>query len=214
MGAKSNAGRVRVGVWGATGSGKSSYVKRQLAKRKRVVIFDPQGEYDATQAQSVEAVRLEMMRNWSGFRIAYRPPPGKEAAALSALCKLITFAQTPFKKTGTGSALVLVVEEMNLSFPVSGGAAKCPGFAQICSRGRHYGVEVWGVSQRIAEVDKRFRGNCTETVVFRQKGARDQHAAALELGCSAAELPRANLTYIHERAGSIETGKITFRKNV
>jgi len=51
MGAKSNAGRVRVGVWGATGSGKSSYVKRQLAKRKRVVIFDPQGEYDATQAQ-------------------------------------------------------------------------------------------------------------------------------------------------------------------
>ena len=57
MGAKSNAGRVRVGVWGASGSGKSSYVKRQLAKRKRVVIFDPQGEYDATQAQ-VLVVRL------------------------------------------------------------------------------------------------------------------------------------------------------------
>jgi hypothetical protein len=69
------------------------------------------------------------------------------------------------------------------------------------------------VSQRIAEVDTRFRGNCTETVVFRQKGARDQHAAALELGCKIAQLPRANLTYIHERAGSIETGKITFRKN-
>ena len=71
----------RVGVWGASGSGKSSYVKRQLAKRNRVVIFDPQGEYDATQAQSVEAVRLEMMRNWSGFRIAYRPPPGAAGAA-------------------------------------------------------------------------------------------------------------------------------------
>jgi DNA helicase HerA-like ATPase len=210
MSAKSNAGRV--GVWGASGSGKSSYVKLQMGGRKRVVIFDPQAEYTGTAANSVDAVRREMARNWSGFRISYRPPPGKEPGALSALCKLLIYAQQPFKETGRGAGLALVVEEMNLSFPVSGGAAKCPGFAEVCSRGRHYGIEVWGVSQRIAEVDTRFRGNCTETVVFRQKGARDQAAAALELGCKPVDLPRENLAYLHERAGRIESGKLDFSK--
>ena len=210
MVANSDAGRV--GVWGASGSGKSSYVKRRMDYRKRVVIFDPQAEYEGTACTNLDAVRAEMARNWSGFRISYRPPPGKEPQALSALCKLLTYAQQPFKETGRGAGLALVVEEMNLSFPVAGGAAKCPGFAQVCSRGRHYGIEVWGVSQRIAEVDTRFRGNCTETVAFRQKGARDQQAAALELGCKPADLPRDNLAYVHERAGQIERGKLTFSK--
>ena len=60
--------------------------------------------------------------------------------------------------------------------PVAGGAEKSPGFAEMCSRGRHYGLDMIGVSQRIAEVSTRFRGNCSETVVFRQKGPRDNKA--------------------------------------
>lgn len=210
MSAKSNAGRV--GVWGASGSGKSSYVKIKMKGRKRVVIFDPQAEYDGKSVGTVDEVRRAMVANYNGFRVSYKPRSGKEPDCLSALCKLILFAQLPFKETGKGDGLVLVVEEMNLSFPVAGGAAKCPGFAEVCSRGRHYGIEVWGVSQRIAEVDTRFRGNCTETVVFRQKGARDQAAAALELGCKTADLPRENLKYLHESAGRLESGKLTFSR--
>lgn len=209
MSAKSNAGRI--GVWGASGSGKSSWVKQQIAQRGRVVVFDPQAEYPGKRIASLEAVRQEMRANWSRFRISYTPPPGKEPQALSALCRLLMAAQRPFKETGRGAPLFLVVEEMNLSFPVAGGAARCPGFAEVCSRGRHFGIEVYGVSQRIAEVDTRFRGNCTETVVFRQKGQRDTGAAALELGCKPADLPRDNLAYLHERAGRIEAGVVTFR---
>lgn len=211
MSAASNAGRV--GVWGASGSGKSSYVKAAIAQRRRVVVFDPQGEYPGKRVGDLESVRREMRANWSGFRISYTPPPGKEAVALSGLCRLLLAAQRPFKETGRGAPMVLVVEEMNLSFPVHGGAAKCPGFAEICSRGRHYGIEAWGVSQRIAEVDTRFRGNCTETVVFRQKGQRDVSAAAQELGCAAADLPRDNLAYLHEEAGGIRSGQVKFSKN-
>ena len=211
MSAASNAGRV--GVWGASGSGKSSYVKAAIADRRRVVVFDPQGEYPGKRVGDLESVRREMRANWSGFRISYTPPAGKEAIALSGLCRLLLAAQRPFKETGRGAPIVLVVEEMNLSFPVHGGAAKCPGFAEICSRGRHYGIEAWGVSQRIAEVDTRFRGNCTETVVFRQKGQRDVSAAAQELGCTAADLPRDNLAYLHEQSGGIRSGKLKFVKN-
>ena len=219
MAASSNARRI--GVWGRSGSGKSSYVKKMLKGQKRLVIFDPLAEYgEALRIRTVEHrnrnslddVRKAMIDDWSGFRVAYVPPAGKEAAALSALCRLLFAAQQPFKDGKRGAKmLTLVVEEMNLSFPVAGGAQKCPGFADVCSRGRHYGIEVIGVSQRIAEVATRFRNNCDETVVLAQKGPRDLDAAAAELGGDKGAVKGLdNLEYIHERHGVLTRGKVTF----
>ncbi len=222
MSARSNAGRI--GVWGASGSGKSSYVKRLIKNRKRMVIFDPLAEYSGELAYirnvehrgpaDLDKVRQEMVKDWGGFRVSYVPPAGREAAALSALCKLLMAAQQPFKDGTRGAKpLTLVVEEMNLSFPVSGGVQKCPGFADICSRGRHYGIEVIGVSQRIAEVATRFRSNCTETVVLRQKGPLDVKAATLEIGGDKRRVTALqNLSYLHEKGGVVTSGKITFPK--
>jgi len=208
VGSKSNAGRI--GVWGASGSGKSSFVKQQIATRQRLVVFDPLAEYPGRHLATVDQVRAEMRRSFTRFNISLGARAGSEARQLSILCRLLMAAQEPFKQTGKGHVLTLVVEEMNLSFPVAGGAAKCPGFAEICSRGRHFGIEVFGVSQRIAEVDTRFRGNCTETVVFRQKGPRDRQAAAAELGVALSQLPSENLHYAHEKAGLITKGVVTF----
>jgi DNA helicase HerA-like ATPase len=141
--------------------------------------------------------------------VAYVPPTGREPRALSALGNLLIAAQEPARKKGGGPGITLVVEEMNLSFPLHGGATKAPGFAHICSRGRHYGIEVIGASQRIAEVSTRFRGNCTETVVLAQKGPRDLDAAAAELGCDKARVSALeNLDYLQEKAGQITPGKV------
>lgn len=210
-GARSNAGRI--GVWGRSGSGKSSYVKARLRGARRVVIFDPLAEYQAEGfrvVDTLEGLRVAMRDNWPGFRLAYVPPAGKEPQALSALSRLLMAAQEPFRASGRGAGITLVVEEMNLAFPVAGGVERAPGFADICSRGRHYGIEVIGVSQRIAEVATRFRGNCTETVVFPQKGPRDRMAAAAELGTDQAAVAQLeNLHYLHERAGTVTPGAIT-----
>ena len=217
MVAASNAGRV--GVWGRSGSGKSSYVKDRIKGRRRLVVFDPMQEYGAQGCTTIrhltpdalDKVRVAMYQNWRGFRIAYVPPAGKEAEALSGLSRLLMAAQEPDRESGQGAPLTLVVEEMNLAFPVSGGPQRCPGFADICSRGRHYGIEVIGASQRIAEVATRFRGNCTETVVLAQKGPRDLTAAAAELGIEPARVSAlGNLEYLHETAGTVTNGKITF----
>jgi len=150
--------------------------------------------------------------DWDGFKIAYRPPPAMESAALSGLCRLLMRAQQPFQDGASTKGMTLVVEELNLAFPVAGGSARCPGFAAICSRGRHWGIEVFGISQRIAEIDTRFRGNCTETVAFRQKGARDRDTAAVEIGCKVGDLPGDNLLYL-QSAGGKWTGphKLTFK---
>jgi len=213
----SNAGRI--GVWGASGSGKSEWTKRKVKLIKRLVIFDPLDEYSALAGRScpikrvttVDQVRQAMLTNWTGFRIAYVPPTGKEPRALSQLCKLLMQAQEGFKAKGRGAGITLVIEEMNLSFPVSGGAQKSVGFAEVCSRGRHYGIEVYGLSQRIAEVSTRFRGNCTETIALRQQGPRDVQAASDALGIDRDWVRGLkNLEYLHGCNGEITAGKIKF----
>ncbi|QIE44463.1 hypothetical protein G5B38_02370 [Pseudohalocynthiibacter aestuariivivens] len=206
----------RIGIWGASGSGKSSYVKQLLKGRARMVVFDPLAEYAPlcnVTVRSLDSVRLAMRKDWRGFRIAYVPVAGQEPRSLSALAKLLIAAQEPYRQTGAGGQITMVVEEMNLSFPVHGGAEKAPGFADVCSRGRHFGIEVYGLSQRIAEVATRFRGNCTETVVMRQQGPRDVKAASDASGASAAQIGRLqNLDYIHSAGGVLTPGKITFNK--
>lgn len=211
---KSNADRI--GVWGASGSGKSSYVKQKITNVKRIVVFDPLDEYKSlkmSRCMTVDEVRKCMVSNWDNFRVAYVPPVSKEARALSQLSKLLLKAQEPFKARGSGKQVTLVVEEMNKSFPVKGGDSQAVGFAEICSRGRHSGIEVYGLSQRIAEVNTRFRGNCTQTVVLRQQGAVDIAAASNALGVGKPTVAALkNLEYIHERNGEITNGKISFAK--
>ena len=212
---KSNTGRI--GVYGASGSGKSTYVKRRIKGRKRVIVFDTEGEYGGAGVQTchtVEEVRLEMVANWNGFRINYIPPSGKEARALSQLAGLILKAQEQYKGKDQAPVLTHVIEEMNLSFPGNSGAAKAPNFAHICSRGRHRFIEVIGAAQRIAEVDTRWRGNCTETVIFRQQGATDKNTAVQTTGASKDELwALDDLQYLHEKQGKITHGQISFGKS-
>lgn len=206
----------RIGIWGASGSGKSSLAKQILKGRGRVIVFDPLDEYQAQRMARVTSGRQllgAMAEAVRGFRLAYVPRAGAEADHLDQLCQVLIQAQAPYKESGgrNGWPLTLVVEEMNLSFPVHGGAERCPGFAEVCSRGRHFGIEVLGLSQRLAEVSTRFRGNCSESYVLRQTGPRDVGAAADVLGQDRGTVQALrNLEYIHEKAGQIERGKITF----
>lgn len=204
----------KIGVWGASGSGKSSWVKKTIASKRRVVVFDPLGEYRGfVRVTTPDQVRQAMRADWAGFRIAYTPArAGGEPDKLSKLCNGLLKAQKPYQLSEGkfGAQIILVVEEMNLCFPVHGGETKCPGFAEICSRGRHSGIPIIGVSQRIAEVSTRFRGNCDKSVVFRQKGPRDRAAAMAEIGCGLDFLPKQNLDYVTEEGGKIDRGTLTF----
>lgn len=210
----SNAGRVA--VVGASGSGKSSYVKRLLKKERRVVIFDPMDEYSAEGAKrctSIAQLQAEMRKSFNKFRLAYVPPSGNEAQALNRLSHLCLKAQEPFKGQKTGSQLTMVIEEMNTCFPVHGGDAKAKAFAEICSRGRHSFIHVIGVTQRFAEVSTRFRGNLTECVVFRQQGPNDTTAAMNATGASKGQvMGLKNLHYLHAQQGEITEGEIIFKK--
>lgn len=204
----------RVGVFGRSGSGKSTYARALVAGASRVLVFDPMDEYGHgagwRRVRTVAAVKDAMRASWGAFRIAYIPPAGAELAALDRLSRLVRLAQEPAR----GVELLFVVEELNLSFPVSGGDARCAGFAELCSRGRHWRVGLVGVSQRIAEVSTRFRGNVSELVIFAQRGARDLRAAADELGTvDLGELRKLEPHhYIRLRDGRIDRGRNSLKK--
>lgn len=167
----------RIGIWGASGSGKSTLAKVLCAKAGRVVVFDPMDEYRGLGFRRCETFREVagyIKQNWRGrFRIAYVPPEHREAAALHRLAHLLRQIQQPYYEGKPIPKLTLVVEEMNTGYPVRDLPAELSGFPGLCSRGRHYGIEIIGISQRIAEVNTRFRGNTNVAYFFAQGDHRD-----------------------------------------
>ncbi len=175
----------RTGVYGASGTGKSHYVKQLIRPERRLVVFDVLDEYRDLRRVDLNGVLAAASASYRDFRVRYCPPVGAEGDALSRLCDVLKVIQEPYKQEQSGAPeLTLVVEELNVAFPVHGGEARARGFAEICSRGRHWGVNVLGVSQRIAEVSPRFRGNMSEVVIFMQLEPIDITRAKAALGRS------------------------------
>ena len=212
----------RYGVFGVSGSGKSAYVKAHVANTERLVVFDPTDEYsrggrglrNLKRCTTVEQVRQQMTAKWDVFRIAYVPPTGKEPRTLNALCKLMMMGQEPFKDSGRGAKMTLVVDELNLAFPSTNGPTLCPGFADICARGRHYGIELYGITQRIREVHPRFRDNLSEAVSFTMGDADGRKAAASMVDVPVTEMNALEPLHFIARAGFTKRrGKLTFAKN-
>lgn len=208
----SNSGRVV--VVGASGSGKSAYVKRYVGGQGRVLALDPMDEYSAQgfkRCTSVEQVRAAMRVSFKRFKIAYVPKSADEMGALNRLSHLALVAQQPWRGK-KGPELVLVVEEMNTCFPLHK-ASKVPAFAEVCSRGRHSHIHVVGVTQRLAEIDTRFRGNLTEAVVFRQTAPVDVRAVVDATGTPANRVSALKkLEYLQTKEGQITPGVLTFPK--
>jgi len=156
-------------------------------------------------------VKHGMRAKWASFRLAYVPPAGKESAALSNLSRLIIYAQEPYREsTNPKHQLTLVADELNTAFPVHGGEARCPGFVEICARGRKRAIHTIGVSQRVTEVSTRFRGNLSEQIFLRAEELIDQKRAAEVLGLPL-DTVRAmrNFELYHKRGPEVRRGSTT-----
>ena len=162
-----------VGIFGAKRSGKSTGAKKdfinKIMNQSNVFggfIFDTLDEYDGEagfkRAGSLKEVINLVKNGWNnGFKIAYAPPKGDRVKQLNDFCDLILKIMRPYYDGKDTRQILLVVEELNESFPNSGGAnlpKGADGFGELCSRGGHYGVNVIGLAQRPAEVHGRFRG--------------------------------------------------------
>lgn len=190
-----------VAVLGASGSGKSTYVKRTVAKgHARLLIWDPLAEYDG-QATDRAGDALAALRQ-AKFRCVFRPSPDPAVRAqqFDFVCRAALSA----------GRLTLVVEELRFVTTPS----RAPlGWAQVCLTGRHKGLKVYGLSQRPASIDKDFLGNCTAIRTGRLAYPEDVKAVSKALGGHAAEIQALKPLQWLEKdmtTGRMTSGVLTF----
>lgn len=165
-----------VAVMGATGAGKSMYIKGRIRKEKpaRLLIWDPEGEYEGfgRDVSSLgELVKLLQGAGRKSFRFVFRPVDdlSKAKKQFDMFCN-IAFAAKDLR---------LIAEE--LKFVTSPSYAP-PGWSKINLRGRKHGITVIGTSQRPASIDKDFLGNATLVRAGRMNYEEDAKAVAKVLG--------------------------------
>lgn len=147
-------------VMGASGSGKSHYIKGRIKalKPQRLIVWDAREEYAelATPTERIGDV-LAGLRSGKRVRLAYRPKTMDEKqlrAKFEALCKIVFAA---------GNVMFIAEELSDVTSP-----SWAPGaWRQISTQGRHRGLQVFGTSQRPASIDKHFLGNATQVRTHR-----------------------------------------------
>lgn len=203
-----------VAIWGVRGCGKSTMAKSLIRDRRRIITFDPLDEYHAEGAKRVDNLGdlwRTVQKSWHDFNIAYVPPlRASEPAALDALASDLFAVQTPYHEARDRAEITLVVEEMSGSVPNVAHKAGHDLFLKLSLRGRHYGVNVIGISQRPAGVHNDFKNNTAENYFFQMHGDSQLNAARDKLGDFRHELPSLAVHECFHVAG----GNVTRGKNV
>lgn len=174
------------GIWGRRGTGKSTCAKDLIDNTRRLIVYDPLFEYGQEKCaivSSIEKMIIAIKKGWyTGFRIAYQPETGSNHVNnLAQICKYLLRVQQPYREEMINEKITLVIEEMSLSVP-NQNRPELRNFLDTCNIGRHYGIEIIGISQRPAEVHTTFRSNATDNYFFALGTAVDIDAAAKIIG--------------------------------
>lgn len=198
-------------VVGRRGSGKSTLVKNLIGGEPRVIVFDPMREYGAIGFQTVEtleALRLAVAGGWDrGFRVAFVPTRHARAEAFERVCDFVLRAQRPYFDGSDHRQILLVAEELNIVFPSHGKASG--SFSECILQGRHYGINIIGVTQRPALVGPTFRDNCRTWYVLPLGGNDDRQEVLRKSGKEWTEPLRVleNHNFLEIRDGVVSEGK-------
>lgn len=167
---------ITMAIWGKRGTGKSTQAKKQLKSHKRQVVFDPLKEYERElgykKITNVRDLKRYIVENYNkGFKISYQPSGNvfKRPEQLNEVAKFLLLLQKPFNEGKHKIKITLVIEEMGRCFPNDKSVEKrCIDFAMLISEGRHYGIHLFGISQRAVGVHTEFRDNCEIEIFFAQ----------------------------------------------
>jgi hypothetical protein len=194
-------------VLGASGSGKSAYIKKRLRTEKpqRLLIYDPEGEFgkfgrELTKISDVLSV-LQQAGDDGAFKLVFNPhaDPGRAVGQFELLCRMAFHA---------GNLMFVVEELADVTQPT-----KAPvGWSMLTRRGRKRGCRIIGASQRPASIDKTFLGNCTRVRCGRLMYEEDARAVGKVLGVDHAQLLSLPALHFFERCppGEAVAGVLKF----
>lgn len=163
-------------VMGASGTGKSSYIKGNLLKKfRRLLVWSPLEETDkyAEFCGGVVTGKIsELVRLVKGKDKAIVFVPVGNDREVKKLFDL--FCRIAWEMT---NCTVLVEELSHVTMP----SWAPPAWKKLSTGGRHKGLTIIGVSQRPANIDKDFLGNCTEIRCYRMNYENDAVVMAKSL---------------------------------
>jgi len=149
-------------VSGQRGSGKSNWTKNHCRSLPRCIIFDSLGEYAADQ-------RFYDLESFVDFLIADRDDPSLFRVAYDTHLVKEDFPMFCRSILARGD-LYLVIEEIDL-FSTPFGTD--PEFLKLLKYGRHYGIQIIGISRRPAEVSRNFTSAATRFITFQNREPND-----------------------------------------
>lgn len=204
-------------VSGRKGQGKTVLTDSLARAHSRVFVFDVLHEYPSkgfTCVRSMEELKAAVKTRWrKGWRIAYLPHRSNRPKQLHDLALTICDIQMPYKETpddGTTPPIpkvLFIIEEMRWSYP---NGCNYEGLAELTTLGRHYGVDMIGTTQRIAEVNTNFRGTSDVRFFFAQEEDRDIQAIAPMIGRH--NVARLKALQVHECL-RLYGGQVTLYRN-
>jgi hypothetical protein len=166
-----------IAVIGASGTGKSSYIKGELLRKyKRLLIWSPlekTDQYAAFCGGTVTSKITELIALVkAGTKAIVFVPTGNDAAVKK---QFDLFCRVVWEIEG---AHVLIEELSRVTMP----SWAPPAWKNLSTAGRHQGLTIIGTSQRPANIDKDFLGNCTEVRCYRVNYDTDAKVMADSLG--------------------------------
>jgi hypothetical protein len=140
-------------IFGKTGTGKSTLAKELIKDQNRVIIIDPQREYNETIIfENIPSLWDYIEKNENFGVLSCRFETDLEIDYLFRTCKII-------------GNLTLVVEEAEIYISPN---ARSGYFLDLVRYGRHKGVKIIGIARRRAELSADFRGMCEVIYSFKQ----------------------------------------------
>jgi hypothetical protein len=179
-------------ILGVSGSGKTFYFMNEvLPQLKRVIIFDPEEEFAELPGYKVfeklDAVNKYLTENWKNdFKIVFVPRYNLAAYQLDQLSKIVWFMQEAYKIGKLDKRISLVVDELQISFPLHPNT-DYHWFPQLIGRGRKRGVNLIGITQRPAKIGPDFRGNLDRLISLKLSFPPDWKTLAEMVGPDAVE---------------------------
>lgn len=202
---KTQDGRLYV-IAGASRSGKTAWTRKQTARARRVLAWDPEAQWCEMPGWTKATTRAALL--------AAAQAPGPQRVAYVAGGKLgeeFDFFAGCAMYAGryVGPVDVIAEELADVTTP-----AKAPGnWGILLRRGLKRGITIWAISQRWSEADKTAVGNASDFVVFRQSSGDDVRYLARKTRIAEDEISSlVPLQYVHLDAltGAIQRGRLRF----
>lgn len=203
---------VIVAIVGSSQSGKTAYTKNKIAKAKRVLTWDIEGQYPGTVIRTKKALVAHIKKVAGGNAvISYQ---AKNLNDFDFFCR-VAYAWGLLGEQAGVSTVIVAEETADVTNP-----GKAPqGWGVLLRRGKKRGISIYAITQRLSESDKTAIGNADYVHACRLVLSNDRKAVANVLDVPLeqvkallADQDKAEFDYLQKDLGrdKLQPGRLTF----